>query len=163
VYTTATALTPTHTLSNSGPALSDVLPWQCMTRYPNACHGAKFIDIDFPDLMSKKRAIVLNTPELSSVFEPLDTTPGEHVFLKSEMYSQIGCDLRNTTDIEKALSICLGQSDCTFMFVAEVSITYMEVRPRTPLITLLLYYLNMVCSGAFLSLGSLFIHSYILS
>ncbi|KAI1153008.1 leucine carboxyl methyltransferase [Nemania diffusa] len=105
---------------------SDVLPWQCMTRYPDACHGAKFIDIDFPDLVSKKRAVVLNTPELSSVFEPLDTNAGEHVFLKSEMYCQIGCDLRNTADVEKALSICLGQSDCIFMFVAEVSITYME-------------------------------------
>ncbi|KAI0537040.1 leucine carboxyl methyltransferase [Xylaria digitata] len=107
---------------------SDVLPWQCMTRYPNACQGVKFIDIDFPDLMSKKRAIVLNTPELSSVFEPLDANAGEHVLLKSDMYSQIGCDLRKTADIEKALSICLNMdpSDCIFMFVAEVSITYME-------------------------------------
>ncbi|KAF2965803.1 hypothetical protein GQX73_g7755 [Xylaria multiplex] len=107
---------------------SDVLPWQCMARYPNACQGVKFIDIDFPDLMSKKRAVVLNTPELSSVFEPLDANAGEHVLLKSDMYSQIGCDLRKTADIEKALSICLNMdpSDCIFMFVAEVSITYME-------------------------------------
>ncbi|KAI1300753.1 leucine carboxyl methyltransferase [Xylaria venustula] len=107
---------------------SDVLPWQCMTRYPDACRGAKFVDIDFPDLMSKKRTIVLNTPELSSVFEPLDTKVDEHVLLKSNMYSQIGCDLRNTAVLEKALSTCLdlNLSDCTFMFVAEVSITYME-------------------------------------
>ncbi|KAI0106964.1 leucine carboxyl methyltransferase [Nemania sp. FL0031] len=105
---------------------SDVLPWQCMTRYPDACHGAKFIDIDFPDLMSKKRAIVLSTPDLCSVFEPVETGASEHVFLKSDMYFQIGCDLRNTADIEKALSVCLDPSDCTFMFVAEVSITYME-------------------------------------
>ncbi|KAI1419357.1 leucine carboxyl methyltransferase [Xylaria sp. FL1777] len=107
---------------------SDVLPWQCMTRYPDACRRAKFIDIDFPDLMSKKRTIVLNTPELSSVFEPLDTDVDEHVLLKSNLYSQIGCDLRNTAAIEKALSTCLdlSPSDCVFMFVAEVSITYME-------------------------------------
>ncbi|KAI3317620.1 leucine carboxyl methyltransferase [Xylariaceae sp. AK1471] len=105
---------------------SDVLPWQCMTRYPDACRNAKFIDIDFPDLMSKKRTIVLNTPELSSVFEPLDTNASEHVLLRSDLYFQIGCDLRNTADIEKALSICLNPKDCIFMFVAEVSITYME-------------------------------------
>ncbi|KAK5635016.1 hypothetical protein RRF57_010728 [Xylaria bambusicola] len=107
---------------------SDVLPWQCMTRYPDACRGAKFVDIDFPDLMSKKRTIVLSTPELSSVFEPVDTNVNEHVLLKSHMYSQIGCDLRNTADVEKALSTCLDLeiSDCIFMFVAEVSITYME-------------------------------------
>ncbi|KAJ8119731.1 hypothetical protein ONZ43_g3382 [Nemania bipapillata] len=101
-------------------------------RYPEACDGAKFIDIDFPGLMSKKRAIVLSTPQLSSVFEPFDPNTSEHVFLKSETYFQIGCDLRNTADIERALTICLGQSDCTFMFVAEVSITYMEVRPLLP-------------------------------
>ncbi|KAI0518568.1 leucine carboxyl methyltransferase [Xylaria bambusicola] len=107
---------------------SDVLPWQCMTRYPDACRGAKFVDIDFPDLMSKKRTIVLTTPELRSVFEPVDTNVDEHVLLKSHMYSQIGCDLRNTADVEKALSTCLDLeiSDCIFMFVAEVSITYME-------------------------------------
>ncbi|KAI1278666.1 leucine carboxyl methyltransferase [Xylaria sp. FL0933] len=107
---------------------SDVLPWQCMTRYPDASRRARFVDIDFPDLVSKKRTIVLNTPELSSVFEPLDTDVDQHVLLKSAMYSQIGCDLRNTADIEKALSTCLGLnlSDCIFMFVAEVSITYME-------------------------------------
>ena len=101
-----------------------------MTRYPGACRRAKFVDIDFPDLLSKKRTIVLSTPELSSVFEPLEENVNEHVLLKSEMYAQIGCDLRNTTDVEKALSTCLNLeiSDCTFMFVAEVSITYMEVR-----------------------------------
>ncbi|KAI1178157.1 leucine carboxyl methyltransferase [Nemania sp. FL0916] len=105
---------------------SDVLPWQCMTRYPDACRSAKFVDIDFPALMSKKRAIVLNTPELSSVFEPFDTDVGDHVLLSSSRYFQIGCDLRNTPDIDKALSLCLDPSDCIFMFVAEVSITYME-------------------------------------
>lgn len=100
-----------------------------MARYPDACHGAKFIDIDFPDLMVKKRTIVLNTPELRSVFEPFDANAGEHVLLQSNMYSQIGCDLRDTASIEKALSVCLGLSQCSFMFVAEVSITYMEVTP----------------------------------
>ncbi len=110
-----------------------------MARYPDACRRAKFVDIDFPDLMSKKRTIVLNTPELSSVFEPVDTNVDEHVLLKSDMYSQIGCDLRNTANIEKALFTCLNlnPSDCIFMFVAEVSITYMEVRLCKLLLSLL--------------------------
>ncbi|KAI1815034.1 leucine carboxyl methyltransferase [Poronia punctata] len=110
------------------PIPSDVLPWQCMARYPDACRRVKFVDIDFPDLMSKKRTIVLDTPELRSVFEPLDTAAGEHVLLDSELYCQIGCDLRNTVDLEKSLSIVLDGSDCIFMFVAEVSITYMETQ-----------------------------------
>lgn len=102
-----------------------------MARYPDACRGAKFVDIDFPDLMVKKRAVVLDTPELRSVFEPFDADAAEHVLLQSSMYSQVGCDLRNTADVQKALSACLGLSDCVFFFVAEVSITYMEVKaPR---------------------------------
>lgn len=76
--------------------------------------------------MVKKRAVVLDTPELRSVFEPFDADAAEHVLLQSSMYSQVGCDLRNTADVQKALSACLGLSDCVFFFVAEVSITYME-------------------------------------
>ncbi|KAI1323855.1 leucine carboxyl methyltransferase [Xylariaceae sp. FL0255] len=107
---------------------SDVLPWQCITRYPDACHGAKFIDIDFPDLMEKKRAVVLATPELASTFDPLNFDVADHVLLKSQMYFQIGCDLRNTEGLNKALSVCCDISNCTFLFVAEVSITYMETQ-----------------------------------
>ncbi|KAI0145309.1 leucine carboxyl methyltransferase [Xylariaceae sp. FL1272] len=105
---------------------SDVLPWQCMTRCPDACRGVKFIDIDFPDLMEKKRVVVLNTPELSSVFEPLDPNAGGSLILKSDAYCQVGCDLRKTADIDRALASILDISECSFMFVAEVSITYME-------------------------------------
>jgi tRNA wybutosine-synthesizing protein 4 len=99
-----------------------------MTRHPDACRLAKFIDIDFPDLMSRKRTTVLNTPELRSVFAPLHTNVGGHVLLESDMYCQRGCDLRNTADLERALSSVLDRNNCIFLFVAEVSITYMEVR-----------------------------------
>ncbi|KAI1343805.1 leucine carboxyl methyltransferase [Xylariaceae sp. FL0016] len=105
---------------------SDVLPFQSMTRYPQACQHARFVDIDFPDLMNKKRTIVLQTPELSSMLTGLDTVESGHVRLKSDQYFQIGCDLRELTSIEAALSSFLDVPNCTFLFVAEVSITYME-------------------------------------
>ncbi|KAI0484006.1 leucine carboxyl methyltransferase [Xylariaceae sp. FL0804] len=105
---------------------SDVLPWQCMTRYPDACRGVKFIDIDFPDLMSKKQRIVRETPELSSVLTGLESDVDDRILLKSDQYFQLGCDLRDLAGIEKALSTFLDIADCAFMFVAEVSITYME-------------------------------------
>ncbi|UKZ71604.1 uncharacterized protein TrAtP1_012559 [Trichoderma atroviride] len=67
---------------------SDVLPWQCHARYRDLGNDALFIDIDYPDLIQKKRAIVLQTPEL----RPL-----------------LGDDFT-----------------CAILFVAEVSITYMD-------------------------------------
>ncbi|KAI0016277.1 LCM-domain-containing protein [Xylariomycetidae sp. FL0641] len=105
---------------------SDVLPWQCMTRYPAACCGVKFVDIDFPDLIEKKRKIVLDTPELNSPLTGLSNGSSENILLQSEQYFQIGCDLRDLASIEKAMSSFLDIRACEFIFVAEVSITYME-------------------------------------
>ncbi|KAI1480532.1 LCM-domain-containing protein [Daldinia eschscholtzii] len=105
---------------------SDVLPWQCMTRYPDRCQNVTFIDIDFPDLIEKKCRIVQDTPELRSPLTGLKTNVGNHVVLQSDQYVEIGCDLRNISDIEKALSTVIDVARCEFMFVAEVSITYME-------------------------------------
>ncbi|KAI8963032.1 LCM-domain-containing protein [Daldinia sp. FL1419] len=105
---------------------SDVLPWQCMTRYPEKCQNAKFVDIDFPDLIEKKCRIVQETPELISPLTGLKTNVGNHVVLQSDQYVEIGCDLRNISDIQRALSTVVDIARCEFMFVAEVSITYME-------------------------------------
>ncbi|KAI1412461.1 LCM-domain-containing protein [Hypoxylon sp. FL1857] len=105
---------------------SDVLPWQCMTRYPDNCQNAKFVDIDFPDLIEKKCRVVQETPELNSLLTGVKTNVGNHVQLQSDQYVEIGCDLRNISDIEKALSTVVDIANCEFMFVAEVSITYME-------------------------------------
>ncbi|KAI0378418.1 LCM-domain-containing protein [Hypomontagnella monticulosa] len=105
---------------------SDVLPWQCMTRYPDSCQNAKFIDIDFPDLIEKKCRVVQETPELNSLLTGLKTNVANHVVLQSDQYVEIGCDLRRISDVEQALSTVVDMAHCEFMFVAEVSITYME-------------------------------------
>ncbi|KAI1388412.1 LCM-domain-containing protein [Hypoxylon trugodes] len=105
---------------------SDVLPWQCMTRYPDRCQNAKFIDIDFPDLIEKKCRVVQETPELVSPLTALKTNGENNVQLQSDQYVQIGCDLRRISDMEQALSTVVDIPQCEFMFVAEVSITYME-------------------------------------
>ncbi|OTA88070.1 hypothetical protein M434DRAFT_126533 [Hypoxylon sp. CO27-5] len=105
---------------------SDVLPWQCMKRYPDRCQNAKFVDIDFPDLIEKKCRVVQETPELRSLLTELKTNVGNHVQLQSDQYVQIGCDLRHISDIQQALSTVVNIAHCEFMFVAEVSITYME-------------------------------------
>ena len=103
-----------------------MLPWQCLTRYADSCRNAKFIDIDFPDLMERKRRTVLGTPELMQPLTAVEEVAGSPVLLKSEQYAQIGCDLRDVGTVQQALSSLVDVSTASFLFVAEVSITYME-------------------------------------
>jgi len=123
---------PFHKLLTN-PTKSDVLPWQCLTRYPENCQvgDVKFVDIDFPDLIERKRQTLLTTPELIGPFTgvrdvPVLSPPSPVVF-DSDQYAQIGCDLRELKRLQEALTAAVGNvSECSFIFVAEVSITYME-------------------------------------
>lgn len=75
--------------------------------------------------MARKRQTVLSTPELLSPLTNLETPEGK-VLLKSDTYAQIGCDLRNLDSLRAAISELVDISESSFLFVAEVSITYME-------------------------------------
>jgi tRNA wybutosine-synthesizing protein 4 len=109
--------------------VSDVLPWQCLTRYPGECAGVKFVDVDFPDLIERKRQTVLSTPELLGMLTGVKEGGGlvRPVVFESEEYVQIGCDLRDLKTLQQGLTAAVGDfGECEFIFVAEVSITYME-------------------------------------
>ncbi|KAJ3957044.1 tRNA methyltransferase ppm2 [Colletotrichum tropicale] len=105
---------------------SDVLPWQCEVRYPNACRDVTFIDVDYPDLIQKKRRIVLDTPELHALLGTWEVNDKSPIVLQSQKYCQIACDLRQLFALENALSKLFDLSATEFFFVAEVSITYMD-------------------------------------
>ncbi|TLD34233.1 hypothetical protein PspLS_00787 [Pyricularia sp. CBS 133598] len=105
---------------------SDVLPWQCLTRYSKECDSVLFVDVDFPDLILRKRNVVLETAELRDRFAPLATLDTPPIFLRSSRYVQVGCDLRDIGSLQKALESLVEIKAASFLFVAEVSITYME-------------------------------------
>ncbi|KAK3304463.1 methyltransferase-like protein [Chaetomium strumarium] len=108
---------------------SDVLPWQCLTRYPGDCENVKFVDVDFPDLIERKRQTVLGTPELLGAFTGVKEAGelAKPVVLESDQYVQVGCDLRDLKTLQHGLTAAVGDfAACKFIFVAEVSITYME-------------------------------------
>ncbi|KAH7173650.1 leucine carboxyl methyltransferase 2 [Fusarium flagelliforme] len=108
---------------------SDVLPWQSYHRYGDSCENTLFIDVDYPDLMRKKRAIVLGTQQLRELLgdDPYmsenDTDP---LLLRSDKYCQVGCDLRELESLRRCLESFLPLSECSVLFVAEVSVTYMD-------------------------------------
>lgn len=119
------------------PFPSDVIPWQCWTRYPDECSQSRavFVDVDFPDLIRNKREVVLNTPELVSHLSSVASEDADsHVFLRSNAYYQVGIDLRHVAALEAALASIVDVPNCFFIFVAEVSITYMETSAADTLI-----------------------------
>ncbi|KAK4179979.1 putative leucine carboxyl methyltransferase 2 [Triangularia setosa] len=133
---------------------SDVLPWQCLTRYGKECEGVKFVDVDFLELMERKKGVVMGEeglrgwltnvrlPRAVEEVEKVVVVEGGKevererkvvrkgpVVLDSEQYSQVGVDLRDLKTLERAMGEVLGagwKEECEFIFVAEVSITYME-------------------------------------
>ncbi|KAF5714882.1 leucine carboxyl methyltransferase 2 [Fusarium mundagurra] len=108
---------------------SDVLPWQSYHRYGDSCKNTLFIDVDYPDLMLKKRAIVLGTPQLHELLGDSPTISEkvtDHILLRSDKYCQIGCDLRELESLRNCLESFLNLNECSVLFVAEVSITYMD-------------------------------------
>lgn len=111
--------------------LSDVVPWQCWTRYPEHCSSSQavFVDVDFPELAERKRRVVLETPELASQLSQVQAEEdGLHpsLLLRSKYYHLVGCDLRHLAVLQQALSHVANPEECVFFYIAEVSITYME-------------------------------------
>ena len=116
---------------------SDVLPWQSHARHGSACHNVLFVDIDYPDLMLKKRAVVLETPQLRELLGDnfsVSDSPEDDILLKSERYCQLGCDLRQLDKLRTTLETFLSLAECEILFVAEVSITYMDTHSADSLI-----------------------------
>lgn len=117
--------------------VSDVVPWQCWTRYPEHCSSSQFVDVDFAELARRKRQVILETPELASQLAEVQTNEDKvypNLLLRSKSYHLVGCDLRQSAVLQQALSSILDPSECVFLFLAEVSITYMETHSADALI-----------------------------
>ncbi|KAG5953471.1 hypothetical protein E4U53_005463 [Claviceps sorghi] len=116
---------------------SDVLPWQSHARYADLCENVLFVDIDYPELMRKKRSIVQETPQLREILGEdfiINESDEDHVMIRSKVYCQIGCDLRELDKIGIILDDLTSLSECPVLFVAEVSITYMDTHYADALI-----------------------------
>lgn len=87
--------------------------------------------------MRKKRAIVLATPELRELLGPdpiISEKDTDQILLRSDKYCQVGCDLRQLDTLRQTLQSFLSLSECNVLFVAEVSITYMDTLSADSLI-----------------------------
>ena len=112
---------------------SDPLFWQSAVRYPLHVSNVKFVDVDFRDLMIKKRSVVQGTGELLSHLTNVELDVG-NCLLRSDQYLQVGCDLRDVPYLQQTLEESVDLHNSAILFVAEVSITYMDVDASDALI-----------------------------
>ncbi|KAF2121476.1 hypothetical protein BDV96DRAFT_564320 [Lophiotrema nucula] len=113
----------------------DPLPFQFWHRHSSLCEHATFVDVDYPQLVGRKRDRILTSDVLRHGFfrgSPLPSTLP--VYLRSQRYVAIGCDLRDLKTLGEVLDNELDISNASVLFVSEVAITYMPVTDSDALI-----------------------------
>ncbi|KAL2362200.1 hypothetical protein RJZ56_004894 [Blastomyces dermatitidis] len=113
----------------------DPLPFQFLSRDAALCQNAIFVDIDHHKLMLKKRDIVTQCAALRGLLSDVQLTAETgSVLMRSKEYVGIGCDLGDLQKLEAALKDVVGLDKASILCIAEVSITYMEVKLADALI-----------------------------
>lgn len=102
------------------------MPFEMLAREEVLCRDTIFIDVDYPYLMQKKCELLEQTAEISKLLAVFPPIPGDEVLLRSEHYAALGCDLMDLPRLEHLLGKMISIKDCTFLLVAEVSVTYMD-------------------------------------
>ena len=105
---------------------SDPLPFHWLSQ--STKDGITFVDIDYPELMSKKRRVIIQHEEMLRLINPVQTDTGDPaILMSSDRYMAIGCDLRNITELGSIVERRFDLDSCTVLCIAEVSMTYMDV------------------------------------
>ncbi|TKX21982.1 cupin-like domain-containing protein 4 [Elsinoe australis] len=107
----------------------DPLPFQYLGIHPERCRNCVFVDVDYPQLMQKKLEVIRqNQPLLDLLAGIKFGKPDDAVLGDAEKYKALGCDLKNVSSLDQALRKMFDLDNCSwaFLFVAEVSVAYME-------------------------------------
>jgi tRNA wybutosine-synthesizing protein 4 len=111
------------------------LPFQFWRRYAALTEKATFVDVDYPQLIDKKRDVVFTKSLLRDALLKTGLRSAEApVRVRSERYMAIGCDLRDLELLERTLRAELDIPNSSILFVAEVSVTYMPLVDANKLI-----------------------------
>jgi tRNA wybutosine-synthesizing protein 4 len=93
------------------------------------------VDVDYPQLMERKRDRILSNGLLRDVLLKTKLRSSEPpVYLRSDGYMALGCDLKDLRTLEQALRAEFDVPATSILFVAEVSVTYMPVKDADALI-----------------------------
>ena len=110
---------------------SDPLPFMLLSdeQKANRSGHTVFVDIDYEKLMVHKKNAIRQTPEITKVLGDVEFGSDEDpIQIKSSRYQAVGCDLKNMKKLDDVLrNTILPSTDCSVLFLAEVSLTYMDV------------------------------------
>ncbi|KAH9520200.1 Leucine carboxyl methyltransferase 2 [Bulinus truncatus] len=97
--------------------------------------NAIFCEIDFPEVVRKKRLLIENTEELSNMVEKVkEKSLSPHIELSSADYHLLGVDLTQLNTLEAALKMCSLSFDTPTLLLSECVMTYMTRRCSTELV-----------------------------
>jgi tRNA wybutosine-synthesizing protein 4 len=92
------------------------------------------VDVDYPQLIHRKRDRLFQDDLLRDALLKTNIRSSQSpLYLRTDKYCALGCDLRDLTTLERVLKTELDPC-CTFLFVAEVSMTYMPLKDSNELI-----------------------------
>ncbi|KAJ4352640.1 tRNA methyltransferase ppm2 [Ascochyta clinopodiicola] len=104
-------------------------------RYPLLTEKATFVDVDYPQLIEKKRDVVFTKSLLRDALLKTRLRSADlPVRVRSSQYMAVGCDLRDLQLLERTLRAELDIPNSSILFVAEVSVTYMPLADANKLI-----------------------------
>ncbi|KAK9473057.1 uncharacterized protein V1510DRAFT_364432 [Dipodascopsis tothii] len=104
----------------------DPIPFQYLAKPTTDRASAVFVDVDYPELMRHKVRAIAAAPDITAVLGPSSAGAGP-VLLQTANYYAVACNLTDTADLRAVLDRAgLTDPANTFLFVAEVSLTYMD-------------------------------------
>ncbi|KAJ5279392.1 LCM-domain-containing protein [Penicillium angulare] len=110
----------------------DPLPFMLLSDEQKSMRSeqAVFVDIDYEKLMVHKKNAIRQTEEITNVLGDVEFGSDEDAIqIKSSRYRAVGCDLKNIKKLDDVLhKSILPSTDCSVLFLAEVSLTYMDVQ-----------------------------------
>lgn len=117
----------------------DPLPFQLLSHFKGRDDGVKlnFLDIDYPELIENKLAMIRDSPDILSILgnETTQESIDKQVIpFETENYKLVGCDLKDSKLYHEILSKLLGDNTSVKIFVAEVSLAYMKPQHANPII-----------------------------
>jgi tRNA wybutosine-synthesizing protein 4 len=84
--------------------------------------------------MLKKRDAVLANADLNTPLSNIQTPETGNILLQSDLYVQLGCDLRDLDGLSRTLAQVVDIEKSIVMCTAEVSITYMDTTTADALV-----------------------------
>lgn len=111
---------------------SDPLPFILLSADESLCRNATFVDIDYEKLIVNKKLSIQKSDDIIQHLEDVEFLPDDSpIQIRSKNYLAIGCDLKNLEKLDEVLRRQILPQECSVLFLAEVSLTYMDVKSAT--------------------------------